>query len=130
MSVSDQAAIDRVAAALVEHRAGYAFTGAGVSVESGIPDFRSAGGIWDRYDPMRYATIQAFKRDPEGVWEFFRELERTLESPSPNPAHEGLARLEALGLIEGIATQNIDGLHQRAGSKNVIELHGSHRQLE
>lgn len=104
-------------------------TGAGMSVDSGIPDFRSAGGIWDRYPPDEFATIDAFVADPVRVWGFFRELGEMLEGARPNAGHEVIARLEARGLVDAVITQNIDGLHQRAGSRRVIELHGSGENL-
>jgi NAD-dependent deacetylase len=106
-----------------------ALTGAGVSTESGIPDFRSSGGLWEKFDPMEYGTIDAFLRTPEKVWEMIKEMNALLESAGPNPAHTGLARLEELGVLSGIITQNIDNLHQEGGSKNVIEFHGNGRRL-
>jgi NAD-dependent deacetylase len=102
-----------------------ALTGAGISVESGIPDFRSKGGLWTRFPPEEYATLQAFRRDPEKVWRMFAEMSQVLDAARPNPAHEALFELERLGVLEGIVTQNIDGLHQRAGSERVVEFHGS-----
>jgi NAD-dependent protein deacetylase/lipoamidase len=102
-------------------------TGAGVSTESGIPDFRSPTGIWAEYDPMEYATISAFRRDPLKVWEFYALRFSLLTSAEPNPGHLALAELERRGLIAAVVTQNIDGLHQRAGSQEVIEVHGSIR---
>jgi NAD-dependent deacetylase len=104
-----------------------ALTGAGVSTESGIPDFRSATGIWARYDPMEYATIDAFRRDPVKVWDFYARRLGVLATAEPNAAHRALARLEALGLLSAVVTQNVDGLHQLAGSQEVIEVHGSIR---
>lgn len=102
----------------------YAFTGAGVSVESGIPDFRSASGLWSRFDPMEYGTLGAFRRDPEKVWRMLQELVEIVDA-EPNAGHRAMARMEEAGLLSGIITQNIDGLHQKAGSRNVIEFHGS-----
>lgn len=102
-------------------------TGAGISTESGIPDFRSPGGIWAKYDPMEYATIDAFRRDPEKVWEFYALRLGVLAEAEPNAGHLALAELERRGLVHTIVTQNIDGLHQRAGSRDVIEVHGSIR---
>ena len=102
-------------------------TGAGVSTESGIPDFRSARGIWAEYDPMEYASIQAFRRDPEKVWDFYSKRLAMLTDAQPNAAHLALAELERLGYIRAIVTQNIDTLHTRAGSADVIEVHGSIR---
>ncbi len=104
-------------------------TGAGISVESGIPDFRSRGGLWERFDPAEYATIQAFRADPAKVWRMLAEMEAVLDAARPNPAHEALARLEQAGVVTGVITQNIDGLHQAAGSRKVVEFHGSHRTL-
>jgi len=102
-------------------------TGAGISTESGIPDFRSPTGIWAHYDPMEYATIDAFRRDPEKVWEFYALRLEVLAQAEPNDGHLALAELERRGLVQAIVTQNIDGLHQRAGSEHVIEVHGSIR---
>jgi NAD-dependent deacetylase len=102
-------------------------TGAGISTESGIPDFRSPSGIWARYDPMEYATISAFRRDPVKVWEFYALRFATLTSAEPNAGHIALARLEQRGLVDAVVTQNIDGLHTRAGSRDVVEVHGSIR---
>ena len=102
-------------------------TGAGISTESGIPDFRSPTGIWTQYDPMAYATIDAFRRDPEKVWEFYSLRLGVLGDAEPNAGHLALAELERRGLVEAIVTQNVDGLHQRAGAHEVIEVHGSIR---
>jgi len=106
-----------------------ALTGAGISVESGIPDFRSKGGLWSRYAPEEYATIHAFRSDPRKVWRMLADMEALLDAAQPNPAHLALAELEETGHLGGVITQNIDGLHQRAGSRNVIEFHGSHLTL-
>ena len=102
-------------------------TGAGISTESGIPDFRSPSGIWAQYDPMEYATIDAFRRDPEKVWDFYLLRLNVLADAEPNAGHRALAELERRGLVQAVVTQNIDGLHQRAGSREVIEVHGSIR---
>ena len=104
-----------------------ALTGAGVSTESGIPDFRSAGGIWAQYDPYEVASIGAFRRDPERVWEFYARRLGVLDDAQPNAAHHALAAFERAGLIEAVITQNVDGLHHAAGSRDVIEVHGSIR---
>lgn len=106
-----------------------AFTGAGISVESGIPDFRGAGGLWEKYNPSEYATIEAFHANPQKVWMMLKEMGSLLESSKPNPAHLALAELEEMGHLRSIITQNIDNLHQDAGNKRVIEFHGSHRKL-
>lgn len=121
--------IEQAARWIVSRGGAAALTGAGISVPSGIPDFRSASGLWARYDPFEYATIEAFRRDPEKVWTFLRELERTVQGAEPNPAHEALAQLEHAGWLDGVVTQNVDALHQRAGSRRVVELHGSGARL-
>jgi len=100
-------------------------TGAGVSTESGIPDFRSARGIWQRYDPYVVASIDGFKEDPERVWEFYALRLELLRDARPNPAHAALADLEARGLVHAVITQNVDRLHAAAGSQDVLEVHGS-----
>ena len=102
-------------------------TGAGISTESGIPDFRSPTGIWARYDPMEYASISAFRRDPVKVWDFYARRLQVLKEAEPNAAHLALAELERRGLVQAVVTQNIDRLHERAGSREVIEVHGSIR---
>src|SRR5262249_45754210 len=95
-------------------------TGAGMSTESGIPDFRSATGVWAQYDPMLVATIDAFRRDPERVWEFYARRLGVLGDVHPNAGHHAIAELERRGLVRAVVTQNVDGLHQRAGSRDVI----------
>jgi NAD-dependent deacetylase len=102
-----------------------ALTGAGISVASGIPDFRSRNGMWSKFDPMEYASTQALQRNPEKVAEFLRAMQNMMEDKEPNLAHIALAELEQKGYLAGIVTQNVDGLHQRAGNQNVYELHGS-----
>jgi len=103
-----------------------ALTGAGISVDSGIPDFRSEGGLWRKYDPHEYATYDSFLKNPALFWTMGRELAAVLLAAKPNAAHKSLAKLEEEGRLKGIITQNIDNLHQAAGSKNVIELHGNY----
>jgi NAD-dependent protein deacetylase/lipoamidase len=105
-------------------------TGAGVSTESGIPDFRSTEGIWAEVDPFEVASIQAFRRDPVRVWSFFRERIHLLRDAEPNGAHLALAELEQRGLVQAVVTQNIDTLHTRAGSRHVVEMHGSIRSAK
>jgi NAD-dependent deacetylase len=107
-----------------------ALTGAGISVESGIPDFRSSGGLWEKFDPMIYAHIDSFRRNPEMVWDMIFEMVDLTRSSKPNPAHVALAELEKMGILKAIITQNIDNLHQEAGSLNVIEFHGNAHTLE
>jgi len=104
-------------------------TGAGISVASGIPDFRSSQGLWARYDPMEYAEISSFKRDPEKVWTMLQEMLAVVEKARCNPAHEVLAGLEKKDLLKTVITQNIDGLHQAAGNCSVIEFHGTTKNL-
>jgi NAD-dependent deacetylase len=118
---------ERLAGLIREHQPCVVLTGAGVSTESGIPDFRSPGGIWARYDPMEFATIDAFRRDPLKVWEFYARRFEVLGHTRPNAAHHALAALERAGLVEAVVTQNVDRLHELAGSQNVIEVHGSIR---
>jgi NAD-dependent deacetylase len=121
--------IDQVAEALVRRRRGVAVTGAGISVDSGIPDFRSPGGLWDRFDPMEYATIEAFRHDPHKVWQMLEQFDGILREAAPNPGHVALASLEAAGVLDGVVTQNVDNLHQEAGSTRVVEFHGNGSQL-
>jgi len=121
------AAVSRLAELLRERQPCVVLTGAGISTESGIPDFRSPSGIWAAYDPMEYATIEAFRRDPAKVWEFYALRFEVLTRAEPNAGHLALAELERGGLVQAIVTQNIDGLHARAGSQDVIEVHGSIR---
>jgi NAD-dependent protein deacetylase/lipoamidase len=116
-----------LAALVRERRPCVVLTGAGISTESGIPDFRSPSGIWTKYDPMEYATIDAFRRDPVKVWEFYALRFELLTTAEPNAGHLALAELERRGLVTAIVTQNVDGLHQRAGSREVVEVHGSIR---
>jgi NAD-dependent deacetylase len=121
--------IQKTARAIHRSRNGVAFTGAGISVESGIPDFRGAGGLWEKYDPAEFATIEAFHANPKKVWTMLREMGRLLENSKPNPAHFALAEMEEMGHLRSVITQNIDHLHQTAGSRRVIEYHGSHQKL-
>ncbi|HLG07353.1 MAG TPA: NAD-dependent deacylase [Gaiellaceae bacterium] len=116
-----------LAALIRERQPCVVITGAGVSTESGIPDFRSATGIWADVDPFEVASIHAFRRDPERVWGFYRQRIDMLREAEPNEAHYALAELERRGLVQAVVTQNIDTLHTRAGSREVIEVHGSIR---
>ncbi len=102
-------------------------TGAGISTESGIPDFRSPTGIWAQYDPMEYASIDAFLADPVKVWDFYARRLRALGEAEPNDGHRALAELEERGWVRAVITQNIDLLHERAGSQALVEVHGSIR---
>jgi NAD-dependent deacetylase len=106
-----------------------ALTGAGISTPSGIPDFRSAGsGLWELYNPMEVASLTSFRYNPEKFFQWARPLASTILNAEPNSAHYALARLEKAGYLRGIITQNIDDLHFRAGSKNVLEIHGHMRK--
>ena len=118
-------------AADLMREAGYvvAFTGSGISVDSGIPTFRGGQGLWEKYDPMEFAHIDAFRRNPEKVWNMLREMADVVFAAKPSPAHVALGALEAKGLLKAVITQNVDGLHQVAGNTNVIEYHGNHRRL-
>jgi len=122
-------ALDRVAELFANSSRAVALTGAGISVDSGIPEFRGSQGLWTKYDPAEYATIDAFMADPEKVWTMMRELGRAIAEAKPNPGHVGLAELEKMGHLAAVVTQNIDGLHQRAGSRTVIEFHGNVNRL-
>jgi NAD-dependent deacetylase len=102
-------------------------TGAGISTESGIPDFRSPTGIWAQYNPEEYATIDAFRADPVKIWRFYSLRFKALTEAAPNAGHLALAELERAGLVRAVITQNIDVLHERAGSRDVVEVHGSIR---
>jgi NAD-dependent deacetylase len=122
--------VDRLADLLGERQPCVVLTGAGISTESGIPDFRSAGGIWERYDPTELANIDSLRRDPARVWEFYALRLDALAQAEPNDGHRALAQLEERGWIRAVVTQNVDGLHQRAGSRDVVEVHGSLREAE
>lgn len=113
-------------AAVLIGRAGRvaALTGAGVSTESGIPDFRGRNGLWSRFDPLEFGTIGAFRGDPRKVWTMLAEL-LTVTDAEPNAGHYAMVAMEEMGRLHGIITQNIDGLHQKAGSRSVVEFHGS-----
>lgn len=121
--------IEEVAALLRQADISVALTGAGISVESGIPAFRGAQGLWERYDPIEYASIESFDADPAKVWLMLKEMDELVMSAQPNPAHQALALLEKQGCLASVVTQNIDGLHQAAGSRHVVEFHGSGRHL-
>ena len=121
--------IAQAAETIIKSNFTLALTGAGISVESGIPDFRSAGGLWSKYDPAEYATIEAFRANPEKVWHMLRNMDEVVSAARPNRAHIGLGELEKMGLLHFIITQNIDNLHQEGGAKNVIEYHGNSSTL-
>jgi NAD-dependent deacetylase len=119
--------VEALAALVRAHQPCVVLTGAGISTESGIPDFRSPTGIWTQYDPMEYATIEAFVSDPAKVWEFYGKRLAVLGDAEPNDGHRALAELEGRGWVDAVVTQNVDGLHVRAGSQDVVEVHGSIR---
>jgi NAD-dependent protein deacetylase/lipoamidase len=127
--VEGRVADDRVAtlAELVRSAASVvALTGAGISVPSGIPDFRSPGtGIWENVDPMEVAHIDAWRADPERFWSFYGARFQLLGDKRPNAAHEALVELERQGLLDAVITQNIDRLHRKAGTTELVEVHGS-----
>ena len=103
-----------------------ALTGAGISIESGIPPFRGKGGLWEKFDPMEIAHIDAFMKDPARVWNILvKEMKDLVDTARPNDGHKALAKLEAMGKLKTVITQNIDGLHQAAGNTDVIEFHGT-----
>jgi NAD-dependent protein deacetylase/lipoamidase len=123
----DLSEIDRAAAILSRARRIVALTGAGISTPSGIPDFRSGDGLWAIEDPMAVASLCGFRADPRRFYNWFRPLLDQILAAKPNPAHAALAQLERGGQLRAIVTQNIDGLHQQAGSREVYELHGHMR---
>lgn len=124
-----QSQVSTAAYELVTARHVVIFTGAGVSKESGIATFRERDGAWAKYDPRVYATMEGFRRHPEQVWQWYNWRRQEILKAGPNPAHRGLAELEALFPRVVVITQNIDGLHQRAGSSTVLELHGSFQRF-
>jgi NAD-dependent deacetylase len=119
--------VERLAELFEDRQPCVVLTGAGISTESGIPDFRSATGIWAQYDPMEYATIDAFHADPVKVWEFYGKRLQVLRDARPNEGHVALAELEQRGWVRAVITQNIDRLHELAGSRALVEVHGSIR---
>jgi NAD-dependent deacetylase len=122
--------VERAAELLFGARNGLALTGAGVSAESGIPTFRGTGGLWSQYDPVKVASLDNFLRDPSAYWTVAKERGPAVLAARPNPGHHALAGLEKAGHLVAVVTQNTDGLHQDAGSRRVIELHGSGRTVQ
>jgi NAD-dependent deacetylase len=120
---------EEVAGLMMERKHCAALTGAGISAESGIATFRSAGGLWEKYDPAVYASIEVFRRDPSKYWSIRGDFIRNYDRYLPNDAHLALAELEKMGILQSVITQNIDGLHIKAGSKRVIEVHGTIREI-
>ena len=129
--------IDQAAAALLEARSVVALTGAGLSVESGIPPFRGPGGLWTKYGEPPLDGYQRFLRDPAKAWRerlhptesWARGLTETLGRAKPNAGHQALAVLEEIGVLRALITQNVDDLHRQAGSKTLLEIHGNHALL-
>ncbi|MBP1692202.1 MAG: NAD-dependent deacetylase [Chloroflexi bacterium] len=121
----------RCAAGIIrESRKGVVLSGAGISTPSGIPDFRSTNsGLWEHANPMEVASLLSFRYHPDVFYEWMRPLAQKINLAEPNPAHLGLTKLQNAGYIQTIVTQNIDGLHQKAGSEHVLEMHGSMQTL-
>lgn len=129
-ALPDSMMLQQAAGLLRQARHAVAFTGAGISTPSGIPDFRSTGtGLWEKHNPMEVASLSVFRTHPERFYNWLRPLLQGIWSAQPNPAHRALAHLEAAGLLKALITQNIDDLHQRAGSRQVLEVHGSLRTM-
>lgn len=127
---SDESALKDAARLLRSARHAVVFTGAGISTPSGIPDFRSRGtGLWEKSNPMDVSSLGVFQSHPERFYNWLRPLLKNIWAAQPNPAHIALAQLEEAGIIKALITQNIDNLHQRAGSKNIYEVHGSLRTV-
>jgi len=124
-NIDSEALYKEVARLMADRKQCVALTGAGVSAESGIPTFRSKGGLWEKYDPIEFASIEAFRKDPSKYWSLRGEFIKDYDRYQPNKAHLSLAELEQMGIVHAVITQNIDGLHKKAGSKNVIEIHGN-----
>lgn len=128
--IDTPAALSRAAELLCNARMAVVLTGAGFSTPSGIPDFRSKGtGLWEHTDPMEVASLTTFRKHPDRFYAWIRSLSTDIWNAQPNSAHVALAELERHGAVKAVVTQNIDGLHQAAGSSNVFELHGSMRSL-
>ncbi len=124
MRDADDKKVEKAAGLIAEANHVVAFTGAGVSAESGVPTYRGDGGLWEEYDPEKTATLSAFKDDPDKFWSFIRDM-AVSKDISPNPAHKVLADWEKEGILKAVITQNIDLLHEEAGNKRVLKLHGS-----
>jgi NAD-dependent deacetylase len=124
--VAQRAEVERLAALVREAGSVVALTGAGISVPSGIPDFRTPGtGLWENVNPMEVAHIDAFRRDPEHFWRFYGDRFATLRDKQPNGAHLALVELERRGHLDAVLTQNIDMLHRKAGTRELVEMHGT-----
>jgi NAD-dependent deacetylase len=126
LSTSATAELDRLAGLVRDADSVVALTGAGISVPSGIPDFRTPGtGLWEGVDPMQVAHIDAFRSDPLRFWGFYGERFATLGAKQPNGAHRALVQMQERGLLDGVITQNVDMLHRKAGTRELVEVHGS-----
>ena len=123
--------IDQIAAKIKKGGSNIVFTGAGISTESGIPDYRSQGGIWDKFRPVYFDEFMSSRESRIEYWSRWVEMHRGIEQAKPNPAHLALARLHDMGLLQAVVTQNVDGLHQESGlpDEKVIELHGNTRRI-
>jgi len=125
----DNEKVNRVAELIKKSKHAVVLTGAGVSTGSGIADFRTPGkGIWEKVDPFKVTSITAFKENPQRFYHFYRPRIEMLTQVFPNPAHKSIAQLEEMGYVKYLITQNIDNLHRRAGSKKIIEVHGTLRE--
>jgi NAD-dependent deacetylase len=125
-----ESSLAKAAELIQSRRRGVVFTGAGISVPSGVPDFRSAStGLWNQFDPMEVASLSAFRYRPDAFFNWLQPLVTKILAAQPNSAHTAITRLQAAGYLQHIITQNIDGFHQKSGSRNVIELHGSLEEL-
>lgn len=125
MTSPDAWAFERAAAALASARRVSVLTGAGISAESGVPTFRTDDGLWEQYRIEDVATPEALDRNPRLVWEFYEARRANMSTVQPNPGHFALARMESMFEDFALATQNVDGLHRRAGSRRLLEVHGS-----
>jgi NAD-dependent protein deacetylase/lipoamidase len=126
VTVASDIEVQRLASLVRDAESVVALTGAGISVPSGIPDFRSPGtGLWEKVNPMEVAHIDVFRRDPERFWHFYGDRFATLRTKEPNGAHRALVALEEAGHLDAVITQNIDQLHRRAGTRELVEVHGS-----
>ncbi len=123
--------IKRIAAKIKQGRKNIIFTGAGISTESGIPDYRSQGGIWDKFRPVYFDEFMRSRKAREEYWRRWQELYRGIRQAQPNAGHTAIAKLHQMGLLEALITQNVDGLHQQAGvdEQTIIELHGNTRRI-
>ena len=121
--------LDEVVRHLCSEKNAVAFTGAGMSVESGIAPFTGPGGIWSKYDPAEFAHVDTFTMNPAKAWILYRDILESTLPARPHKGHYALAHLERAGLLRCVITQNVDGLHQKAGSRRVVEFHGNNRAL-